>query len=213
MLLGIAAPVLAILLLADRDASQSLAAVFGPVLAIGLMGTGMIAAATSTRFWVGVGLALATGMGLIALARALGMPPLAAPLSTGLAIIAATISFAARGFLFSRSAADMGWLVALGVVAGEAAIVMTAFASPGVLPGWLLALLPAQWASDAIQMTLASTDPGGTDGLAAKSQLLALLGTAAATLLVVQLWPRRWTYAVMFTAWLGFSALVFHWPG
>jgi hypothetical protein len=71
------------------------------------------------------------------------------------------------------------------------------------LPDWLLALLPAQWASAAIQTALA-----GTGLRAAIPELLALTGTAMATLLVTRLWPRRWPYLIMFTAWLGLSALV-----
>ncbi|MEM8725022.1 MAG: hypothetical protein AAGE86_05820, partial [Pseudomonadota bacterium] len=88
--------------------------------------------------------------------------------------------------------------------------VATAWAEPAMLPDWLLALLPAQWASMAIQTALTGT---GTGTLAAGSALLALAGTAAATLLVVRLWPRRWPYLIMFTAWIGFSALVYHQPG
>lgn len=52
----------------------------------------------------------------------------------------------------------------------------------------------------------------GTGTRAASSALLALAGTAAATLLVAWLWPQRWPYLIMFTAWLGLSALVWHHP-
>jgi hypothetical protein len=71
----------------------------------------------------------------------------------------------------------------------------------------LLTLLPAQWASTAIQTALT-----GTGTRAASSALLALGGTAATTLLVAALWPRRWPYLLMFTAWLGMSALVWQRP-
>jgi hypothetical protein len=71
-----------------------------------------------------------------------------------------------------------------------------------------LVLLPAQWASTAIQTALT-----GTGTRAAASALLALAGTAAATLLVARLWPRRWPYLVMFTTWLALSALVWMRPG
>jgi hypothetical protein len=141
-------------------------------------------------------------------ARALGMPTLPHPLSIGLAVIVASISFAARGALFARTASDKGWLIAVSVVAGEAAVLFTASALPGALPDWLLVLLPAQWASVAIQTALT-----GTGTRAASSALFALAGTAAATLLVAWLWPRRWPYLLMFTAWLGLSALVWHQPG
>jgi hypothetical protein len=73
------------------------------------------------------------------------------------------------------------------------------------LADWLLALLPAQWASTAIQTALT-----GSGTRAAGAQLLALAGTGAVTLLVARLLPRRWPYALMFTAWLGLSALVLH---
>ncbi len=206
-LAGIAAPALAMLLLANTPGSAPLAFVGGPILAVGLMGVGMIAAAAGGRLWVGVVLALLTGAGLILLARALGMPALPHPLSIALAFVIASLSFAARGALFARSALDKGWWIAVFVVAGEASVVATALAQPGMLPDWLLALLPAQWASVAIQTALT-----GTGTRAASSALIALAGTAAATLLVARLLPRRWPYLVMFTAWLGFSALVYHQP-
>ncbi|MDC8754463.1 hypothetical protein OIK40_07405 [Erythrobacter sp. sf7] len=178
-----------------------------PILAVGLMGSGMIGAAADGRFLIGILLALVVGAGLLLLAKGLGLPPLQDPLLIGLAVAAACISFAARGALFARSAAGKGWLIAVLVVAGEAGILATASARPDALPEWLLALLPAQWASMAIQSALTDT---GTH--AANWALLALAGTAAATLLVARLWPRRWPYLVMFTAWLGLSALVYLGP-
>jgi hypothetical protein len=207
-LAGVAAPSLAMLLLVDAPAPAPLTLAGGPILAVGLMGVGMIAAAAAGRLWIGVLLALLTGAGLILLARGLGMPPLPHPFSTGLAVLIASFSFAARGALFARSAGEKGWWIAVFVVAGEAAILLTASAMPGALPDWLLVLLPAQWASTAIQTAL--TGPGTR---AASSVLFALVGTAAATLLVARLWPRRWPYLVMFTAWLALSALVWHRPG
>jgi hypothetical protein len=204
-LAGVAAPTLAMLMLADAPAP--LAPVAGPILAVGLMAVGMIGAAAAGRLWIGVLLALLTGAGLIGLARALGLPPLPHPLSIALAVFVASISFAARGALFARSVGARGWWIAVFVVAGEAAILATAYAMPGALPAWLLVLLPAQWASTAIQTALT-----GTGTAAASSPLIALAGTAAATLLVARLWPRRWPYLIMFTAWLGLSALVWHRP-
>ena len=204
---GVAAPALAMLLLVDAPGRAPLALVGGPILAVGLMGAGMIAAAAAGRLWIGVVLALLTGAGLVSLARALGMPPLTHPLSTVFAVVIASISFGARGALFARSASDKGWLIAVSVVAGEAAVLVTASALPGMLPDWLLVLLPAQWASTAIQTALT-----GTGTRAASSALVALAGTAAATLLVAWLWPRRWPYLVMFTVWVGLSALVWHRP-
>lgn len=205
VLAGVVAPVIALLLLAD--ATAPLAAVAGPILAVGLMGAGLIAAAAAGRLWIGVVLALLSGAGLILLARGLGILPLLHPIAIVLALVIASISFAARGALFARSAGDKGWLIAVFVVGGEAAMLVTASAMPGALPDWLLVLLPAQWASVAIQTALT-----GTGTLAASAVLLALAGTAAATLLVARLWPRRWPYLIMFTTWIGLSALVWHWP-
>ena len=196
------------LMLADAPAPAPLVLAGGPILALGLMGVGMIAAAAAERLWIGVLLALLAGAGLILMARTLGMPPLPHPFSTGLVMIIASFSFAARGTLFARSAGTRGWWIAVFVVAGEAAILLTASAMPGALPDWLLVLLPAQWASTAIQTALS-----GTGTRAASSALIALAGTAAATLLVARLWPHRWPYLVMFTAWLGLSALVWYRPG
>ncbi|WP_197042121.1 hypothetical protein, partial [Sandarakinorhabdus oryzae] len=201
---GVLLPLLAMLMLRDVPAPAPLALFGGPILAVGLMGMGMIAAATAGRLWIGLALALLAGAGLIILARALGMPALPHPVSTGLAMIIASLSFAARGHLFARAMGTNGWLMSLFVVAGEAAMLVSA----AMLPAWLLTLLPAQWASTAIQTALT-----GTGTRAASSALLALAGTAATTLLVAALWPRRWPYALMFTAWLGLSALVWNRPG
>jgi hypothetical protein len=205
---GAVLPALAMLWLKDLPAPAPLALVGGPILAVALMGAGMICAAIAGRLWIGLGVALIAGVGLIQLARVLGMPALPHPFSTGLAVIITSLSFAARGTLFARALARNGWLMALFVVAGEAAILMTAMALPGTLPPWLLALLPAQWARTAIQTALT-----GTGTRAAASALFALAGTGAVTLLVAFLWPRRWPYALMFTAWLGLSALVWQRPG
>ncbi|WP_313671423.1 hypothetical protein [Sandarakinorhabdus sp.] len=204
VLAGAVLPALAMLLLRDAPAPAPLALIGGPILAVGLMGIGMIAAATVGRFWIGVLLALLAGVGLIQLARVFGMPALPHPFSTGLAVIVASFSFAARGLLFARAMAGNGWLMALFVVSGEAAMLATA----AYLPAWLLTLLPAQWASTAIQTALT-----GTGTRAASSALIALGGTAAATLLVARLWPRRWPYAIMFSVWIGLSALVWRHPG
>jgi len=198
-LAGFVLPALALVLV---EGSRGAA---GPVLAVGLMGAGMIAGAITGRLWTGVALALLAGAGLFLLVQTLGMPTLSHPAETALALVIASISFAARGALFARSAGARGWWIALGVVGGEAAMVATAAAQPGALPGWLLALLPAQWASTAIQIALA-----GAGRLAAGPVLLALGGTAASTLLVAHLWPRRWPYLIMFSAWIALSALVYH---
>ncbi len=168
----------------------------------------MIAAAAAGRLWIGVLLALLAGVGLMQLARALGMPALPHPVSTGLAVVIASVSFAARGALFSRAIPKYPWAMALFVVAGEASMLFVAAADPDVLPAWLLVLLPAQWASTAIQTALT-----GTGTRAASSALFALAGTAASTLVVARLWPRRWPYLLMFTAWAGLSALVWYQPG
>ena len=199
VLAGVVVPALAILLIG----TETLPLRHGPILALGLMGMGMIAAATSARFWVGVALALLTGVGLIGLAQALGMGPLPHPLSTGLALLIASLSFAARGTLFTRAHPHHGWLIAVLVVSGEAATLLTA----QWLPSWLLVLLPAQWASAAIQTAIT-----GSGTRAAASVLVALAGTASTTLLVARLLPRRWPYALMFTAWLALSALVARHP-
>jgi hypothetical protein len=200
-LAGSVAPAMVLFQVVDAP----LAVVAGPILAVGMMGAGMIAAAADGRLWIGVLVALINGAGLMLLARAFGMPPLADPVSALAALIIASISFAARGALFARSASSRGWWIAVAVVAGEAAVVLTALADPSALPGWLLALLPAQWATLAIRAALT-----GTGAHVANAALLALAGTAAATLMVARLWPRRWPYLVMFTTWLSLSALVWH---
>jgi len=193
---GVVAPVGALLLTSDPRAS-------GAIVAIGMMGAGMIAAAAAGRFAVGVLAALVVGAGLVLLARGLGLPALHDPDGVAIAAIVASVSFAARGALFARSAAGRGWWIAVAVVAGEAAVLLTAAAMPGAWPGWVLALLPAQWATLALQAGLT-----GSGAEVAGIALLALGATAAATLLVAGLWPRRWPYLIMFTTWLGLSALV-----
>lgn len=189
------------------QAPSALALASGPILALGLMGAGMIAASARGHMWVGVLLALVNGACLTALALALGMAPPDRPLSTGVVMGVASVSFAARGALFARSMSDKGWLMAVFVVAGEGAVLLIAFALPGMLPEWFLALLPAQWASIAIQTALSETGKP-----AALSALIALAGTAATTLLAAKLFPRPWPYLLMFIAWLSLSALVYSYP-
>lgn len=195
-LAGFVAPAGALVMTRDSYAS-------GPILALGMMAAGMIAAAAAGRFAVGVLAALLSGAGLVLLARGLGFPALHDPDGVAIAAIIASVSFAARGALFARSASARGWWIAVAVVAGEAAVLLTAAAMPDAWPGWVLVLLPAQWATLAIQAALT-----GTGAEVASAALLALGGTAAATMLVAHLWPRRWPYLIMFTTWLGCSALV-----
>lgn len=203
LLAGVAMPAAALLLVGPAG----VAGVGAPVLAAGLMAIGMIGAAAAGRFWTGYGIAVLAGLGLVLLLRSAGFGPLPHPFSTGLAVLVASLSFAARGFLFSRALGARGWLMALFVVAGEAATLVATATLPGVLPAWLLALLPAQWASMALNTALL-----GTGTRAAASALYALAGTAAATLLVARLLPRKWPYAIMFITWLALSALVMHRP-
>ncbi|MEL6706755.1 MAG: hypothetical protein AAFP79_00625 [Pseudomonadota bacterium] len=195
---GLVAPVIALLFFGE---------LMGPVplISIGLMGAGIIGAAVAGRFWIGVLLAIAAAMALLAYTQAIGALPFAYSAALGLAVFVASVSFAIRGALFARSAQDKGWWIALFVVAGEAAILITAAARPGDLPLWLLALLPAQWTNLAIQASLTAGDLD-----AAMAPLIALTGTAAATALVARLWPRRWPYAIMFSTWIALSALVYH---
>ncbi|KEO89037.1 hypothetical protein EH31_13400 [Erythrobacter longus] len=220
---GVAAPLIVLWVLAQAGAQAgaqlgaganaevsyegAIAPALAPLLSLGMMGVGMIGAAVTGRLWVGTALAAANAAFLAILAIALGLisaPFSAAAMITVIAAVSiAGFSFSARGALFTRSASPLGWLVAVGVVAGEAAILVTAFVRPGALPDWLLALLPAQWASIALQSAL-----GGNFTAQAFAAMAALLGTAAATLLVTYLWPRRWTYSIMFTTWLALSALV-----
>lgn len=207
LIAAIAAPVTAMLVLADARLDGSLTSFGGTILAVALMSAGMIAGATTGRLGVGVLLALVCGTALLLFAQTLGMPLPSHLLATRVAFTLASVSFAARGVLFARSGGSKGWLIAIAVIAGEAAIVFTALARPDALPGWLLALLPAQWASAAIKEALT-----GAGANAAIWELLALSGTAAATLLVATLWPRRWPYAIMFTTWIALSALVWHRP-
>jgi len=94
--------------------------------------------------------------------------------------------------------------MALFVVSGEASVLIIVWMFPGALPDWFLALLPAQWASVAIQAAFT-----GAGTFAAVSVLVALAGTAATTLLAARLYLNRWPYLLMFTAWLGLSALVY----
>ena len=172
------------------------------------MAMGMIGAAVVGRLWVGVLLALLTGAGSDGDGAGAGHAAPAAPILHRARHDRRQHELCSAGRIVCRSAGEKGWLIAVFVVAGEAAILLTASTMPGALPDWLLALLPAQWASTAIQTALT-----GTGTRAASSPLFALAGTAAATLFVARLWPRRWPYLVMFTVWLGLSALVWHRPG
>ena len=206
-LASLVAPLLAMQALLGSPSRTPWVLVAGPMLALGLMGAGMITSAAAGRFRIGVLMALLAAICLVLAEHMQGMPSLPHPVAMSLAFVAASVSFAARGKLFARSAGDKGWWIAIVVVAGEAAMLGTAAAMPGALPDWLLVLLPAQWASMAIQTALT-----GAGTIAAGSALVALTGTAAMTLLVARLLPRRWPYALMFSAWLGLSALVWHYP-
>lgn len=203
-LTGVAVPILTLLVLSST--ASSLAVASGPVFTLGLMGVGIIGAAIVGPFRVGVLMALVNAAGLVVLALALGMPALSHPSSLILAMTIASASFAARGALFAKTLSRRGWLMALFVVAGEASVLLIVSAFPGLLPEWFLALLPAQWASIALQTALT-----GTGTYAALPVLIALGGTAVTTLLAARLWLHRWPYLLMFTAWLGLSALVYFW--
>lgn len=202
VLAGVVIPVLLFLTLAQSP--PLLTAGSAPTFTLGLMGVGIIGAATVGNIWIGGFLALVNGACLVALALTLGMSALPHPISLALAMLIASGSFAARGALFAKTLAHRGWLMALFVVAGEASVLLIAYLWPGALPGWFLALLPAQWASVAIQAALAGA---GTPG--AIPVLIALAGTAATTLVARSLWLRWWPYPLMFTTWLGLSALVY----
>ena len=201
-LVGVDVPVIFMLVLLTVFSPLALAS--GPIFTLALMGVGIIAATTAGHFWVGCALALLNAACLLALALALGMPALAHPISTAVAMIIASASFAARGALFAKTLSTRGWLMALFVVAGEASVLLIASLFPGALPDWFLALLPAQWASIAIQAAFT-----GAGTFAALSPLIALAGTAATTLLAAGFYLERWPYLLMFTAWLGLSALVY----
>jgi len=202
VLSGVVTPI--VMILWQWQASAPIVAAGGPVFTLGLMGVGMIAAAAAGQFWRAMILALLNGGSLLALALSLGKPGAVHPLSMGLAFAIAAISFTARGALFSKTLASRGWLMALFVVAGEASVLLIVFVLPGFLPDWFLALLPAQWASIAIQSAI--TGPGIG---AAVPVLVALAGTAATTLLAAKFWLRGWPYPLMFTTWLAVSALVY----
>lgn len=201
-LVGVVVPVLSMVWLLTAFSPQALAS--GPVFTLALMGVAIIAAATAGRFWVGGALALLNAACLFALALLMGMPAVAHPLSAVLALVIASGSFAARGALFATTMSTRGWLMALFVVAGEASVLLLAWLFPGALPTWILALLPAQWASVAIQAAFT-----GAGTLAAQAVLIALSGTMLTTLLAARLYPRPWPYPLMFVTWLGMSALVY----
>lgn len=206
---GFLAPAIALVLLANAGVLSPQSAIASSLVAVGMMGAGMIGASSSGRMLIGVLLAALSGTLLLCLALSLGAPMSASPLfalvTASIIMAIASFSFAARGALFARSAREYGWLIAIFVVGGEAAIIATAAISPGLLPDWLLVLLPAQWANLAIQWSIS-----GGSALTAGSALIALCGTGLATLFVKQMWPRRWTYLVMFTTWLALSAVVWH---
>lgn len=201
-LAGVVVPVLSMAVLLLIFSPQALAS--GPIFTLALMGVAIIGAAIAGRFWVGGGLALLNAACLCALALLMGMPAVAHPLSTVFAMVIASGSFAARGALFATTMSTRGWLMALFVVAGEASVLLLAWLFPGALPSWILALLPAQWASVAIQAAFT-----GAGTVAALAVLIALAGTMLTTLLAARLYPRPWPYPLMFVTWLGMSALVY----
>ncbi len=194
-------------LLVNRDNASALLESAGPVFTLGLMGVGILAAANTGQFRSGVTLALLNVVCLTLLALALGLPAPPQPLATAFVMIIASGSFAARGALFAKTLARRAWLMGLFVVAGEASVLLIAALLPDALPTWFLALLPAQWASVAIQTTLT-----GAGQFSAAAALIALGGTAMSTMVAAKLWYRPWPYPLMFTTWLGLSTLVYFWP-
>lgn len=200
-------PAVALLVLAATAPDMTRGSAVAPLCAIGMMGAGMIGSALSVH-WRGVVHAAVCGLALALLANTLGLAPLPDPLALTFAIGAASVSFAARGTLFARSGGRRGWWIAVAVLAGEGAMLALTVASPGAVPAWLLALLPAQWASLAVGAAFGVTERGAAD-----AALIALAGTAATTLLAARLWPARWPYLVMFSAWIGFAALVWRATG
>ena len=88
ILAAVVLPAAALLML--RDSVAPLAVVQGPVVAVGLMGGAMIAAASAGRWGIGVIVALVAGAGLIQLARVLGMPPLPHPAATAFVVVIAS---------------------------------------------------------------------------------------------------------------------------
>lgn len=207
-LVGVAIPALALLLLVDAPAPAPLALVGGPILAAGLMGTAMIAAAIGGRVWIGALPGVLAAVGLIYLAKALGMPPLPHPFSTGLAVIVTSFSFASLGKFLARVSSAGAWRAAAALTIGQAAVLLVAAALPGLLPDWLLALVPGQWGSVAIQTALT-----GTGTRAASSTLIALAGIAFALLLAARGRPRgRWRAGALTVIWIGLSALVWMRP-
>lgn len=202
-LISVAGPLAAIIIMARAELSVPSLGAVSAVLVLGMMGVAMIGSAVTGRLWVGVLLAGVNAAILTMLCLAFDLLTPGTSTFLLVTVLIASISFAARGSLFALSANPRGWLVAFGVVAGEAAIIFTALFEPDALPDWLLALLPAQWANIALQDAFSA-------GLGAQAlaSIVALLGTAAATMFVTYQWPRRWTYAVMFTTWLALSAYV-----
>ncbi|MEE4201500.1 MAG: hypothetical protein V2I30_12415 [Erythrobacter sp.] len=194
-LLGVAAPTAVLLAIGGGAAA--------PTIALGLMTAAMIGAAISGSLRTGTLLGIANGVWLATLSVAFDIVPIGNILLSAFAALVASLSFAARGALFARSSGRRGWLIAFAVALGEAAILISAASDPGLWPHWLLVLLPAQWASLAFEDALA-----GTGLVSAAAPLAALAVTALATLFVRQLWPRRWTYLIMFTTWLAMAALV-----
>lgn len=201
--ISVIGPLAAILTMARAELSVPSSGAVAAVLVLGMMGVAMIGSAVTGRLGVGVVLAGVNAACLTVMCVAFDLLALGSLTLLAMTILVATVSFAARGSLFALSANPRGWLVAFGVVSGEAAIIFTALFEPEALPDWLLALLPAQWANIALQDAFSASL-----GAQALASIAALLGTAAATLFVTYQWPRRWTYAVMFTTWLALSAYV-----
>ncbi|MFC3101719.1 hypothetical protein [Altererythrobacter lauratis] len=214
-LAAIVAPAVVMLLVADAPAPVPVALVGGPILAAALIAAGLTAGAASRRFWIGFPLALLAGVGLIQLARVLGMPALPHPFSTGMSVIVTSFGFAAMGALLGRAAPAMGWRIAAFAIATMAGILAIVAVWPDTLPDALLALVPAHWASMAIQTALT-----GTGTRLASSSLFALAGTGAAALLARGLWSRNWPQGwphnwplwLVVVAWIGLSALVWQRP-
>ncbi len=179
-------------------------------LALAAMGAGMVGAAAARRWLVPLIVVLLALLLLHWSARLAGMPMLAHPVSTTLALVVSGLCFMGLGALIKQIMPDQAVKIALVAVSAEAAMGGILWPLPE-LPSALQALAhlsPVRWSVVAIQTALT-----GTGTRAAASELIALGGLGVLALLAAWLWQRTWAKAALLIGWLALAGLSWQRPG
>jgi hypothetical protein len=179
-------------------------------LALAAMGVGMVGAASGRRWPTALIVNLLTLLLVHWSARLAGMPMLAHPASTTLAMMMSSLCFLGLGALIGRAAPKRAVPIALCAGLAEAVLGGILWPLPQ-LPEALAALAhlsPVRWSVVAVQTALT-----GTGTRAAAIELVALGGLGISALLATWLWQHRLAKAALLLGWLMLASLSWQSPG